>query len=1325
MVGKMLCFRAASAVLLTGTLLACRGKAGLPPSDGYDPASTFVPGAQTPGQIGNAAACGDVKAEGLRARRAVTGADTSGTTSQPTSITVTRARLWNDFRNTCGQAACHGARSGENGNPLARSPDRFTVSEQSFHQRTDIGTASVARILTSNADLVMPPGSGDGTLRRADDPVRLLGEQLLAWEEAGFPDTFQVQNKDPGAGPDPSLPQAPYQVSVGLADKLTNLGSCLPIAEKLEVRMDAATSLDAVFAQAKSFDDLPDTLLETDLVSLDSQVLAQTGVFSYAPTYTLFSDHASKMRYVRVPVGQKIKYNEKIKDFDIPPNTRFYKTFLRKVIDKNGEVGYRKMETRLIVSRPDEKLANGSYRVGALMAIYAWDKDEMMARKVTDPLRSLQPWADRLCPYVTDEREPRTQASNPVSPDMNLGTCKYMAEEELADLSSGKIRHYALPSQERCVQCHMGSGNHSFILGFTPWHVDRRRAGEGGVFEDPHEDELDQLQRLIDYGVIEGLAPGQAKLEESQGDRKPRNDHELTAQGYMMGNCAFCHNPNGFPTVENPVLKDFDLYPSQAGGIFQFPLEKYSPRAKVGPRQDLRFPYITPAFGDYVKGDGGTTDSARLKGHFVESNDKSPTNDWLPFTTFGGANFNHPDQNVNEFDPSRGFFTFVAPWRSLIWRNVYTPFTYEEDNTIFIHMPRNVPGFDCRAQAIMAKWMLSIPSIPKLGKEAVREPATGEVLIPGNNPYSEEQNDGLGSAGFEQPYQEVKPGQYPYAMLKPGEAVINQALVPYRKFATYTYEDAVLEGQARAAMYAGSLSGQHCPQDEDIVDAHVVNSPEATAPSDHGVLRGPRVNPDVAGELHDEVPDHAHWVPIDTTDPPGRWVPRRTQWKEMLVDRDPSVATSPQLKQVIDELNGLYLTREREIFSNQRLPMGIWHRECLESVEASSSKTVDQLSAEEQNAGPKDLHRWLLDRDRTGSLMFRTQAQREQRVHSQSRGEAVFRAICLNCHGKDVDSKSPLAATIVELTGGETRVANFKDGIYGPVTAPGQYAEGEFYRAGRGGTPQDWQARYMVFMGMGGTESLIPSIALKLVSTSPFYGFAPSTGDSINDANMLESARSLCRNVLRQNWAVEHFSLVPEMLVSIEKSLIGTLDFVPGSGHYELWAGICGFQNKPLVRVFSRVVPKVQGLKYRMFEFAGGSPVVLRAKDSQGAWVYPPAHPVGTLAGKVERGIQPHNHLPWCVLPPNEASREESIEHFRTNGIERIEDMPFCPASLLTEAFGRRIHQLLPEPFDQEMIDGWTRTGAINAGVAAYYYLDGVSKGTIKPQSAFDECKRQ
>src|SRR5262249_39728338 len=176
------------------------------------------------------------------------------------------------------------------------------------------------------------------------------------------------------------------------------------------------------------------------------------------------------------------------------------------------------------------------------------------------------------------------------------------------------LQHYAIPGKLRCIQCHMGSPTKDFVLGFIPLQIKRRENGTGGTYDTTGADELTQLQRLIDVGVITGIAsPDDVKpLEESQGTRAPRktasaagddmtDDGELKAQAYMLGNCAHCHNPRGYPTITKPELANkLNFLPDgKDGGIFQFPLERFSPVRVRGAKGDVPIPYITPSLRDY------------------------------------------------------------------------------------------------------------------------------------------------------------------------------------------------------------------------------------------------------------------------------------------------------------------------------------------------------------------------------------------------------------------------------------------------------------------------------------------------------------------------------------------------------------------------------------------------------------------------------------------------------------------------------------------------------------------------------------------------------
>jgi hypothetical protein len=650
-------------------------------------------------------------------------------------------------------------------------------------------------------------------------------------------------------------------------------------------------------------------------------------------------------------------------------------------------------------------------------------------------------------------------------------------------------------------------------------------------------------------------------------------------------------------------------------------------------------PYITSGFGDVdIEGSSASSQVWKVGTYSSDIPGTEPVVD--------------PDDNPPDW--FAGNFTFLGPWRSLIWRNVYTPFTYEEDGTIFVHMPRNVAGYDCRAHKIMAEWMLSIPSIKKK--------------------QNQDEYDRL-----EQPMEEVDPVTRPLS---------------------------IKQAEQRIELYRRGLTGAHCPEDDDIIDPKVVLSPRGApperrkhriTPQDDGTLIGPRVNPKFGYPFKDQVPDHAHWVTTDTTDKAGVWEPRRSNWKELLVTRK-AAAPSEKVTRVIDDLQSFRLGPEQVEFALEPLPMGLWHKDCEASPEVADSPRVEVLKTKDLS---QPLHRWLTH-------------PTEGRVHFQSRGETVFRAICQNCHGREADSRSPLAATILELSGGTTRVANFVDGLFGPKSAPGSYARGEFL-VDNGATPDEWQVRYMLFMGLGGTAAEIPSSVLNLVAASPFYGTV-ATAPGLPDPNMLETAKQLCVQVLDRDWSLTNQSQSAVLKPTTSNS------FVTNTGHYELWESLCNFGNEPVVRVFD----------------PGASPFkavdVYRAKNENGDWIYPPDAPVGNAAGRSESGIQSSNTLAWCLKAETAELRAKALAFTRDLGIPD-DRAPLCPSALFATAFGtdQHVHRIMISSvgFDWNNAlsnaafgDRWARRGAMNAGMTAYYYLRGLTSGRVKPSLPFDFCRQ-
>jgi len=159
-------------------------------------------------------------------------------------------------------------------------------------------------------------------------------------------------------------------------------------------------------------------------------------------------------------------------------------------------------------------------------------------------------------------------------------------------------------------------------------------------------------------------------------------------------------------------------------------------------------------------------------------------------------------------------WAIAAPWRSLIYRNVDTPFPYAADLALLPHMPMNVPGYDCRVPRLMAEWMVSIPAVRK-------SPGLDEYLMPstacGNDTGLCKVGDVDTSA---QPYLEVKPGEGGYDVaLKQAD----QRLLAYHEGRTSFGVGGSFPAYSRYS---------YCPDTADIVDPTVTGSGANVTPTD-------------------------------------------------------------------------------------------------------------------------------------------------------------------------------------------------------------------------------------------------------------------------------------------------------------------------------------------------------------------------------------------------------------------------------------------------------------------------------------------------------------
>jgi mono/diheme cytochrome c family protein len=1280
------------------------------------------------GSRGAAGKCVQALAQSMPARLAVM-------SGQPTRTDcfVTISQIFQKFSDNCG--SCHTViTSGGFSVPMAESlrlagGEGFAsrAEEALWHIRSD-GTVAADR------DEAMPPLGSAGfkpwTVRRQttpNDDVSQLSNLLEAWLAAGSPDFFACPMPDAGTsaagGADGGGPPSAYLMTPAVGNGLTNLGNCIPNRALVGQEQTKSEALDTMFAGLQrtscadpgSYDcaervGLPLHLADTDLTTFDGEQLARMGVIAFVPAYPLWSDDAGKLRHVRVPRGQSIHFNKATQEFEIPPNTRFYKTFLKKIVDSDGNPSWRKIETRLIVARtdPDAPLTSpvlDATKINALFGSYRWNDDETEATLITQPLKDQEGFVDTVVEYDTDVNlAASVRASTPA------------VRQETALERANAIRHYAIPSSQRCIHCHMGSPAKAFVLGFRPVQIRHRPVGEGGIIEPSGPDELSQLDRLIDYGVITGLdSPSDIlPLEGSEGDRRPRNDYELTAQGYMVGNCAHCHNPRGFPSVSFPELKDIlNFLPSPTGGIFQFPLERVSPRIHRGFAGDIQIPYVTPSLVDHPS---FPPDISVASPQYVS------TPQWLP--------------KWFQLDLPAAQFVY-APWRSLIYRNVDTSFSYTDDYALYPHMPMDTPGYDNRAKRILGDWMVSIPA-------ARKRPDIPEYLQP--YPMGASTVTTLAETPADtsvQPYVEVQTSDPAYAN---AVADAQQRLLTFHAGTRASENLEVFEGTGYAGRYA------YHPDTSDIRDPSVTDCQPVPLETDKV-----RIN----------VPSHPHWVPLDLTHNAQVWTPANPNWNNVLVDQQIPTAgavcsnisndptdTYNQQAVVVGLLGGITLDPTIRDFASREIPMGLWNEkpECDFSQEPlrSNGLTVDETRQQlsDQNLPSPQ---WLSG---PGG------ADGQRHVYAEKPGEAVFKMICINCHGPQFDSVGRLAENLATMTGGKAVVADLRHGLFGPSGMPGANRIAAFGQAPPidGVASEDladnWGARYMPWMALGGTTAVIPRALMTNVGRSPVFGELRGPIAVPDTPNMLTIAKQLCLQVLSSRpWNTSskqgYFS---------EKR---NTSFLWDNGDAEMWLKICTLNNPPPVvallpdiarpaSVPARQVDHTDPFLNNLIRSVGGAEVIVVGRDifNSDQCAAQPGSDSPCLVGDEQGRIGPlsgSSLVPWCVAdlkdPVTEVTTWFNTACVGPEGGPCIHP-PKCPGTM--RDFSVRPPDAWNPQTNGEWNPGggwdyywdaqgghtgraanaWALRGAINAGQAVFLYLDSVTRGTTLLKPLFDQCNQ-
>ena len=228
-----------------------------------------------------------------------------------------------------------------------------------------------------------------------------------------------------------------------------------------------------------------DTLSEYNFFSGDMANLEPTyGVLPYDLLTPLFSDYASKQRFIWMPAGNKATYINDYSILDFPVGTILIKNFYYNNVLPLGNK--RILETRLQIKKES----------GWVFAGYNWNSDQ-------------------------------TEAT------FSLSGSFIPLDFEI----DGIVRNvnYATPAASQCLTCHKSGDDVPFPIGMKPQSLNKMYTYEDGA--------MNQLQKFESFGYLESGYPSEIVSQVSWDD--PSEPLELRVRSYLDINCAHCHSEWG------------------------------------------------------------------------------------------------------------------------------------------------------------------------------------------------------------------------------------------------------------------------------------------------------------------------------------------------------------------------------------------------------------------------------------------------------------------------------------------------------------------------------------------------------------------------------------------------------------------------------------------------------------------------------------------------------------------------------------------------------------------------------------------------------------
>lgn len=238
------------------------------------------------------------------------------------------------------------------------------------------------------------------------------------------------------------------------------------------------------------------------------------GVIPYKLNTPLFSDYASKLRFVKLPDGETVDYNDSMV-LDFPVGTTIIKTFYYPNDARNPEKGRRLMETRLLIHEDE-----------------GW----------------------KALPYHWDEAQE----------DAYLEVAGDVKEVVWKDKNGKKQKiDYTMPNLNQCKSCHSWDG------AMTPIGPSARQLNGDLAYA---SGTAHQLTHWEEKGILAGLPEDHSSIPSLPKWEDPEDGTIASrARAWLDINCAHCHNPHG-PASTSGFFLDIHQDDPSVWGVYKTPV---------------------------------------------------------------------------------------------------------------------------------------------------------------------------------------------------------------------------------------------------------------------------------------------------------------------------------------------------------------------------------------------------------------------------------------------------------------------------------------------------------------------------------------------------------------------------------------------------------------------------------------------------------------------------------------------------------------------------------------------------------------------------------